>query len=367
MRIVHVIIGLDVGGAELMLKRLIEGLNGNDGAEHSIISLTQLGPIGFELKQAGYDVMALGMGGATSVPKTFFKLRAELKKQQPDIVQTWMYHADFFGGLAAKTLGIKNIIWNIRNTHIKAGGIGNYIFRRTCGLLSYVIPKTIIYVSYSSQKEHLKAGFNPKNSNVIGNGFDTDKYAFSQSCRATYRVEMELSNDDFAIFSVGRSVPAKDHKTFIKSICIARESNPKIKGVLIGREISLDIFEITEEQRTGFIVLGERSDISCILSAADAFCLHSITEGFPNVLGEAMSIGLPCVSTKAGDAELILGQPSYITEPKDYHSIARKLIALSYNDKRQVLGEKNRQRIVENYSLSKILTIYNRVYSESIS
>lgn len=96
------------------------------------------------------------MKNAFSLPVTFLKLRRELKKQQPDIVQTWMYHADFLGGLAAKSLGFNNIVWNVRNTYLNSSNKFNLFFRKACAYLSNKIPAEIVYVSYSAQREHLK-------------------------------------------------------------------------------------------------------------------------------------------------------------------------------------------------------------------
>lgn len=117
-KIAHVIIGLNVGGAELMLQRLILNSNKNNQFEHSVISLTDLGSIGYELKQQGVAVYSLGMKSLTSAPLMFFKLQKLLKKIQPHVVQTWMYHSDLLGGLAAKSVGVKKIIWGIRNSEI---------------------------------------------------------------------------------------------------------------------------------------------------------------------------------------------------------------------------------------------------------
>lgn len=87
MKITHIIIGLGIGGAELMLKRLVEGLNGKDGMQHSVISLTDLGPVGQQLLDNGIQVTSLGMKNALSIPSTFIKLRSEFKKQKPDTLQ----------------------------------------------------------------------------------------------------------------------------------------------------------------------------------------------------------------------------------------------------------------------------------------
>lgn len=359
MKITHVIIGLRMGGAELMLKRLVEELNGRNGIQHSVISLTDLGLFGEQLNDAGINVVALGMKSTLSVPIIFYKLRSELKKQKPDIVQTWMYHADFLGGLAAKSVGIQKVIWNVRNTYLSKG-------TKLCALLSSRVPHDIIYVSYSAQKSHLNAGYTPNKGVVIGNGFDTDRYIFNSGNRDKYRIELNLKSDDIAVFSVGRCVPAKDHLTFINAICNVSKSNEKIKGVLIGRNINLDDFNLSDTKKKSFIVLGERDDVEGLLAAADIFCLHSITEGFPNVLGEAMSMGLPCITTKAGDAELILSDKKYIVEVGDYLSIGELIIELSGKSisSRKMIGQENRDRILKLFSLETISNTYLAFYKK---
>ena len=365
MKITHVIIGLGIGGAELMLKRLVEGLNGKDGMQHSVISLTDLGPVGQQLQDAGISVTALGMKNALSLPSTFFKLRRELKRQKPDIVQTWMYHADFLGGLASKTLGVKRIIWSVRNTFIESRGKINFLFRKLCSYLSYWIPSQVIYVSNSARKEHISSGFNPHKSVVIGNGFDTSKYSFNEKKREMYRDELGLVNSDVAVFSVGRYVPAKDHHTFVQAVCEASKNNKNIRGILVGRDISLENFNLSKDEVSLFIVLGERSDVAGLLSAADVFCLHSITEGFPNVLGEAMSVGLPCIVTRAGDAEIILNDIDSTFDIRDCFGISKRIVFFAENkNTRKDQGRKNRKIVIDSYTLENVLDTYSLLYNE---
>src|SRR5690554_3869677 len=116
MKIIHIIIGLNVGGAELMLKRLVLASQEKGKFQHEVISLTDLGVIGCDLRKAGIPVHILNMKSVLSLLKTYFSLKKLLKQLKPDVVQTWMYHADFIGGLAAKSLGVDNIIWGIRNS-----------------------------------------------------------------------------------------------------------------------------------------------------------------------------------------------------------------------------------------------------------
>ncbi len=369
MKITHVIVGLNVGGAELMLKRLVEGLNGKSGMQHSVISLTDLGVIGPKLEKSGVEVVALGMKGALGLPATFLRLRRALKRQSPDIVQTWMYHSDFLGGLAAKSVGIDQVVWNVRNTYLTGRGAFNLLFRKLCSLLSFYVPAEIIYVSHSAQREHLNSGYNAERGVVIGNGFDTGKYAFSKANRLQYRSESGLQEGNFAVFSVGRCASAKDHPTFIRAVCEAASINPAIKGVLVGRDIDLDNYSLTDSERNAFVVLGEREDVAGLLSAADLFCLHSVTEGFPNVLGEAMCVGLPCIVTRAGDAELILSDARYTVDTGDFAGLAKLMVQLARHDviSGEALGARNRERIKATYSLESVLHRYLSVYGNVIS
>ena len=141
MKIVHIIIGLNIGGAELSLKRLIDTQHKNNNFENTVVSLTDIGPIVRQLIDAGISFNSIGMRNVMNVPFAFLKLRRLLFHFQPDIVQTWMYHADFLGGVAAKSLGFDNIVWNIRSTNIDKGGSrATLIIRKICALLSYYIP-----------------------------------------------------------------------------------------------------------------------------------------------------------------------------------------------------------------------------------
>lgn len=364
-KIVHIIIGLNVGGAELMLQRLITYSSKRDQFEHCVISLTDLGVIGPKLQEQGIKVYSIGITSLNSSLLALFKLRKLLRDISPDVVQTWMYHADLLGGLTARSLGIENIIWNVRNTTINGRGTVATSITKLCAKLSYTIPKKIVYVSKSALKSHQEFGYSNSKSLVIFNGFDIDKFKYNLRARQQYRQDFQILDSDVVIGSVGRFSKSKDHETFIKSIILATQSNPNIKGLLIGRDINLDSFQITEEQKKKFIVIGQREDVANIYSCMDIFCLHSLSEGFPNVLGEAMSAGIPCVVTRAGDSEYILNQVEYTSNVRDVDSLSRSLVSLANlsPEERRQIGLKNRERIKENFEINVIVERYLSLYT----
>ncbi|MGI3034128.1 glycosyltransferase [Vibrio diabolicus] len=361
--IIHVISSLNVGGAELMLKRLIENDKINT---HSVITLLNGGVLKNEFEATGVRVISLCINRHLDIPFSIFKLRKIIKGLNPDVVQTWMYHSDFLGGIAARTLGIDKVVWNVRNTDLKARGKINFAFRKICGFFSRVIPDEIVYVSESARVSHEKEGFDSSKSVVIYNGFDTEKYKFSKRLRDNLRKEMNVDDKDILVFSVGRYADAKDHKSFIDVIKGLRSHN--VKGVMIGREMDYNNEEITKYINCDndlFLLMGERDNVHELLSSADIFCLHSITEGFPNVLGEAMSVGLPCITTRAGDAEHILNNHLYTCEVGNVSQMMDRILTLSRISQidRVNIGKVNRERIISNFTLSKTITDYQKVYS----
>jgi glycosyltransferase involved in cell wall biosynthesis len=114
-------------------------------------------------------------------------------------------------------------------------------------------------------------------------------------------------------------------------------------------------------------VLGYRSDIEYLLPVVDVLCLSSaFGEGFPNVLGEAMACGIPCVSTDVGDARSIVGDTGLIVPVRDPASLAHAIIDLIDRGPaaRGHLGRAARERIEAEYSLPRIVEQYAALYSE---
>lgn len=370
-KIVHIIIGLNVGGAELMLKRLILHSSKNEQFEHAVISLTNIGIIGTELRDEGITVYTLGMKSMLSLSKTFVRLRSLLKKIEPDVVQTWMYHADLLGGLAAKSIGVRNIIWGIRNSEIDSNsGLIKKSIRKSCAKLSHSIPSTIVCVAHKAKEVHVRVGYDQKKMQVIPNGFDLDKFTPNKSKRLAMRSQIGVESEDLVIGNIGRFTPAKNHLNFIRACLILLEKGYDFKILMCGRDVDLNNLEIfnlflDNNYSSQFIFLGEVSDTSAFYNAIDVFCLTSITEGFPNVLGEAMATQKVCLSTDAGDAKIILKDNGFHIPSTDYRDIADTLEHKVLNGEvlyLKSMAQGARQSIETSYTLDKIVNDFEILY-----
>jgi len=374
VKVTHVIIGLNVGGAELMLKRLIESHREQPGIEHSVISLTGLGVLGEQLSAEGVAVYCLGMSSIIKGPATFFRLRKLLQTLRPDVVHTWMYHADLLGGLAARSLGIRNLVWCVRSTYIEKGGSRvTLLIRKLCALVSRYVPRVIVCAADMSRQVHEAIGYAPNKMQVIPNGFDLEKLTALRDAGANIRSELDIDHDCKLVISVGRYNPVKDHKTFIEAAGKIAGLRDDVSFLLVGRGLErsnsqlMVLIEATG-RADAFYLLGERGDVPACLQASDVFCLHSVTEGFPNVLGEAMAVGLPCVTTDVGDAAYLLDSPEWVVPAASPDKLAEKLDAMLSLPaaERAVLGEASVRRIREHFTMDVISRRYYYLYTSLI-
>lgn len=368
----HVIIGLNVGGAELMLMRLIESQLSQGKFLCNVISLTDLGSIGAQLQAMGVHVRCLNMKSALDAPRVLLQLRTIFVRQKPNIVQTWMYHADLLGGLAGFMAGVKGIIWGIRTTEVKGAAWGSTaLIRKVCALLSRFVPQFIVCAAEASRTTHIGVGYDASRMIVIPNGFGLDRFVPMENARADLRSKCGFSEASVVVGYLGRFHSDKDQANFVRAAGMAATIHPNVVFLMVGRELDIANVElqrwINESGHSGrFVLLGQRSDVPVCLSAMDLFCLSSRTEGFPNVVGEAMAMGLPCVVTDVGDAAMVVSDTGVVVPKEDSAALAKglsQLLEISATERNQ-LGQKAKLRIHAEFSMVRTSERFAALYDQ---
>ncbi|CAA9891289.1 Glycosyl transferase [Candidatus Methylobacter favarea] len=375
IRICHVIITLSLlGGAERMLMRLLLA-KPESTDKKMVLVLCRAGAWGEELRSAGVSVHELGMESFLDIPRVFFQLKKFISSFQPDIVQTWMYHADFLGGLAAYLSGYKNIIWGIHRTSLSISDTkSTLVIMKLCALWSRWVPKKIICVAEAGRLAHVAAGYDASRMLVIPNGFDFSKLSATTEQRNALRKDCNFSDDELIIGCLGRFHQVKGQDNFVKAAAIVARSHKKVKFLMVGKNCDVNnvklIGWINEHNlQDYFVLLGEREDVPVCLTAMDVFCMPSRTEGFPLCLGEAMAMGLPCVATKVGDTAVLAGGTAILAPTQDEQALAQgllKVIALT-KEQRTEMGKQSKEHVIAEFSIDKVCERFNAVYQEIVT
>ncbi|MBI9078566.1 MAG: glycosyltransferase [Pseudodesulfovibrio sp.] len=374
MKILHCITGLDVGGAETMLYRLATRMD-MVRFQSRVVSLIDPGPMGKQLVDAGIRVDSLGMTRGVPSLSGLMKLVRIIRSWRPDVVQTWLYHADLAGLIASRLAfplgGGPKVAWNIRCSFMALDEYRTLTGTtlKVCSALSR-FPDVVLSNSEEARRFHRQIGYKPKSFEVIPNGFDTNRFRPDSEARRDVRNEFSIALDAPVIGHVARFDVMKDHRTFVSALAKVAELVPDSVFMLVGRGVDsgnarlVSWFDEAGIASNRFRLLGERQDSERVMAAMDVHVSSSIGESFPNVVGESMGCGVPNVVTDVGDSSLVVGDTGEIVVPQN---------ALVLGDAIGVLWQKRlenmkktsddaRNRVVERFSLPRMVASFSELY-----
>ncbi len=367
VKVVHIISDLDAGGAEVMLAKLVGGMD-RTRFTNIVVSLTDRGQLGEQIESSGVVVHTLGMRRGRPNVSALPRLVRLLWSMKPTIVQSWLYHADLLSTVAMKFSRSPILVWNVRCSDMD---LTHYppLTRWVQRVLAQwsATPAAVIVNSEAGKQQHEALGYHPRRWEVIPNGFDTQRFHPNVSLRLPLRQEWKVPQDAVIVALVARVDPMKDHATFLDAAQQVANARPNVYFLLVGKGTQMLAPAAAARGLTDRIhLLGYRSDIECLFPGVDVLCLSSTSEGFPNVLGEAMACGIPCISTDVGDARRIIADTGLIVPMRDPASLAQAIVDLIDRGPAacERLGRAARIRIEAEYSLSRIVDRYSMLYSD---
>lgn len=357
MKVLHVITGLQTGGAERMLANLcIASLRA--GGSPVVVALCPGGSQYERLREAGVPVSNLGMKRGMPSIVGLTRLARLLHSEKAEVVQSWMYHADLYAMLALWLSGrrrLTRLYWGVRcsDMDLRRYGIILRLTVRLCALLSRSTDGIVVN-SRAGAHIHRRLGYPARRMTVIDNGFDTEKFRPDAEQRRAMRRALGLADNAFVVGCVARLDDMKDFPT----LGAALDCLDGVTCIAVGKDT-----EAVADAK-GMIALGERSDVPRLLNGFDLLVSSSaFGEGFSNAIGEAMATGVPVVATDVGDARRILGDAGRIVPPRNPRALARAVSDLRNDpETRQAMGRAARRRIEQHFSLRHSLEAFETLY-----
>ena len=370
VNILHIITDLSTGGAQRALHNVLAG--GLAGEfDSAVISLCNVGTLGECIYALGVPVYTLDIRKGIPGIRALCRLRYLVRDFRPDVIQGWMYHGNLAASMGSK-MSSKHpaVVWNVRHSlyNLAVEKLGTQLVIRACRHLSPRVD-AVLYNSSLSREQHETFGFDVTRGQVIPNGFDFARLAPNALTAKGVRLEFSIPDHVPVIGHVARFHPMKDHVTFLRAAVKVAKAIPNARFLVVGRDVSPGnpalAGLVPSELLSRFHFPGERSDVTDLMQAMTVLCLSSSWgEAFPNVLGEAMASGVPCVTTDVGDSALIVGDTGQIVPPGDENRLFNGLLFMlnKSNHEREALARAARARIEMRFGLDSVVMQYSDLY-----
>lgn len=369
-KVIHIITGLGDGGAEALLVQLIK--NQHEPHSHTVISLTDEGKYGKVIVELGVTLKTLNLSMSLHSIRSIIKLYKYIRKNNDFTIQTWMYHADFLGGIISRLAGNRKVFWGVHNTvlDLKKSKFTTILISRMNSILSYWIPYRIICCAEYAKNVHVSLGFCAKKILIVNNGYDTDIYKPNIESGLSFRNKLCIDSGFFVIGMVARFDPYKDHYNLLSAMSLLKERNIKFKCVLVGQGVVDSNCTLTRWVNdmglsNNVVLLGPSNDVVKIMNALDVHILSSYAEAFPNVLSESMACETPVISTDVGDAKYIIGDTGWIVPPKDPNTLYEATLHAYIENGTPRWNERcklSRKRVKSLFGIKKMISAYEAAW-----
>lgn len=371
--ILHTITSLDVGGAQIMLQRLL-GATDRGRFAPTVLSMMPSGVVAPPIAGLAIDVHSLGMRRGYPGPASLARLRRVARSAEPDLIQSWMYHGNIAGTLAwAWRRCCPCLVWSVHHSLVdldRERPMTRALVRLSARLSR--LPQAIVYCSKTSADQHEALGFEPARRVIIPNGIDTAQFRPDPAGRDRL-VDLLGTADGLPLVGiVARTHPMKDHPNLIRAAARLRAAGIDLRLVLLGHgadsgNAALGVAVRSAGMSDRVHLLGERADVAHLVPGLDLVVSASAWgEAFPLAIGEAMACAVPCVVTDIGDCAWLVGDTGAVVPPRDSVALANAMQAILAMppESRRALGIQARARIEENFGLEPVVRRYEELYDD---
>ena len=362
-KIVFLIRDLNYGGAERQLVTLVKALD-KQCFDITVLCFYLSGSLSLDkdLKDSGIPIICLDKQGRWHLFGFFWRLVQHLQRIHPDVLHGYVGIPNLLTIFLKPFFPSTRMVWGIRSSNVDPDfddWLGRLLFQLEC-FLSH-LADLIIVNSYAGRAYYLTNGFPANKMTVIPNGIDIELFKPDQGARIKVRKLWGICEDTILLGLVGRLDIRKDHPTFLRAAALLSEERRDVRFVCVGsgsENYARELYELADELGISnrVIWVKARADMSAIYNTLDIVVSSSYTEGFPNVIGEAMACGIPCVVTDVGDAAWIVGDIDVVVPPKNPEALKNALkrlietIGIDGCDRTQI-----RQRIIDHFSVLQLV------------
>jgi len=359
IHIFFLIRSLNIGGTERQLIELVKGLDKNT-YEITVGLFYDGGILREELTaMEGVKLLPLYKSGRWDLIRFCTRLITILSRSKPHILYSFLPDANLVGLISGRITRVKQIVWGVRASNMNVSRY-DWLARMSLRLSAFLsrFPDAIITNSFAGLRFHKDIGYKTERMKVIPNGIDTKLFKPDHLSGFRLRDEWGIDEEMITIGLVGRLDPMKDHATFLRAVKIFDQKECSVRFVCVGdgkEPYKSEIHFLCRRLGVNGSIIwaGERCDMTAVYNSMDIVTSSSsFGEGFPNVIGEAMACGVPCVVTDIGDSAIIVGETGIVVPPEDPQSLADgwRSMLKRLNDKSYSIKERARTRIVSHYN-----------------
>jgi glycosyltransferase involved in cell wall biosynthesis len=356
MKILFLARQLNIGGAERQLVTLANDLAAR-GHEVVIASYYPGGALSKKLDSGRVRLVSLGKRSRWDLLYLYIRLIRVMRQERPDVLHGWMLTQN----VIATPLRLFNpkvrLFWCVRSSNREM------VLSRFESLQEWLqfrlsrFADCIIVNSLAGLEHVVSKGIPREKMLHIPNGIDTKVFYPDAAERKFMRAEWGIGNSEKVIGQVARFDPVKNHPLFLKAAAKIASERPDVRFVCVGHGQASYLEELQALTRALGIESKVRwiqahSDTRKVYNALDVFCSSSLSEGFPNVIGEAMACGRRCVVTDVGDSRFVVGETGVVVRSDDVEDLVAGL--RQQLDAGDSLNLRARQRVLENFTVTQL-------------